>query len=138
MKPRSIIIAESALQREITDRGDSFNGVANRLLQRYFDIVSAQRNTLRRTFDQNELSALLDANNGVLQEPIGLAVSALPIGVADAVELDGLADKWNIDGPALVAKLTALPEFQRLALIDWIERTWNQNTADWSDLGRTI
>lgn len=128
---------QNSLAQRVSDRL-TFNAVGNLTLERYFDIISDQRNTLRRTFDQKELSALLDACNGVWNEPITLSVTLIELGVSDALDLDGLAVKWKIDGPALIAKLTALSQFERLALIDWIERTWQHPERDWSKLKDTI
>lgn len=138
-KPKSIVIADKSLQAAIAARGDSFNAAGNTALERYFEIIASERNTLRKTFTQAELSAILDACNGVWHSPITMGVAALGIGIGDALELDGLAAKWQIDGDKLLAKIEQMTQFQHLALIDWIERTWaNHDRTDWSDLKNTI
>jgi hypothetical protein len=111
------------LLRSAEPTGAEASATVRRIVARYLDLVE-------RELDQIELSepeALLvcDALNG-LWITEAAAVRLLWAEVADAIAHDRLDAKWGVDGEALVAKLRRLTPGQRLALLDAVERFWQQ------------
>jgi hypothetical protein len=115
------------LLEERAREGDSSGSIAARDLERYYRTLSDE---LRRVpLEEPEWNVLRDSLNGYLHTPALPAHIALLANVEDSLQLDGLARKWQTDGDGLLAKLRALTPTQALAVIDQVERWWNQQGA---------
>ena len=98
------------------DRGDySRSGRLNTIAERYMQAVS----TCMPSLSEAEWSAVLDANNGVVLDAMG--VQGLHFNIEDD---EGLAKRWGIDGVALSARLAAMPFAEQMAVAEVVERYW--------------
>lgn len=99
--------------------------VINRSLERYFDLLARTRRDLRRLFSDKEMGLILDALNGTaFFDTFGIYL--IQHEIADAISMDALDHKWEIDGKALVEKMNALTDAQRLALVDAVQCWWDR------------
>jgi hypothetical protein len=114
--------------RERADRGERSSEeelahVTNRVLNRYFHLISQRRRQLRPSFANEELGLMVDACNGTMWYVH--TIQYLPLEIAEAIKLDRLDEKWGVDGAGLVAKLKELDLLSLCALVDGIERFWS-------------
>lgn len=101
--------------------------IIKRDLKRYYEGIADTLARLRLT--EREALLICDALNGTwLQE--GTAARYLWAEVADAIELNRLDRKWDVDGQALVQKLRGLTLAQAWAVVDAVERFWEQKEED--------
>lgn len=115
-------------------RGDTPSSAITRVVLRYIGLLSAARRELRNQFSDAECALVLDACNGTAYMDM-VSVRLLPEGVADAIEIDNLDGKWQLDGGALVVKLRATTLTQRMALVDGLQRWWdNPERGGYSEL----
>jgi len=99
--------------------------VINRSLDRYFDLLARTRRELRKLLDDKEMGLILDALNGTaFFDTFGIYLVQHEI--ADAISMDGLDKKWEVDGKALVEKMNAMNDAQRLALVDAVQCWWDR------------
>lgn len=122
----------SKLHRQIENRasdkyGETFNAIANRDIERFYDLLEMQRRDLIKNFSENELKLILDASNGTLFDPVEVSVQNIHIGIEDAIEFDGLDVKWNVEGEQLIKKLSDIDYLTAMALIDFIEYFWHHH-----------
>ena len=97
----------------------------NRSLDRYFDLLTRTRRELRQLLNDKEMGLILDALNGTaFFDTFGIYLVHHEI--ADAISMDRLDEKWEIDGKALVDKMTAMNDAQRLALVDAVQVWWDR------------
>lgn len=102
-------------------------------LARYQSLLAAGRDTLRRTFAENDLNLIMDSCNGLAiwyeigeyKRTASNPGSMIALNVHDSIRLDNLAEKWSVaDGAALVHKIDTLDFPAQYALVDLIERFW--------------
>lgn len=97
----------------------------NRSLDRYFDLLARTRRELRQLLSDQEMGLIVDALNGTaFFDTFGIYLVHHEI--ADAISMDGLDKKWKVDGKALVDKMTAMNDAQRLALVDAVQCWWDR------------
>lgn len=97
----------------------------NRSLDRYFDLLTRTRRELRQLLNDKEMGLILDALNGTaFFDTFGIYLVHHEI--ADAISMDRLDEKWEIDGKALVDKMTAMNDAQRLTLVDAVQVWWDR------------
>lgn len=103
-------------------------------LARYRDLLSAGRATLREQFSENELNLIMDSCNGLAiwyeigeyRRTAANPGNIIAFNVHDSIRLNQLDQKWRIkDGAALVKKIDALDFPAQYALVDLIERFWD-------------
>jgi len=118
---------EAAIEQHLVARskasGQSLHLTARDDLERYYQLLAAERKTL--DFTEAELSAILDACNGVFWEPWSIDLIW-----AQVAEAEGLTDKWEIDRELLIGRLRRLTPGQKFALVDAIERYWGGVEGD--------
>lgn len=96
----------------------------NRDLERLYSLYDRALRRLELTVD--EACLIVDSLNGTIHDVWSAA--RFWIGVQDSIELDGLDEKWKVDGKALIAKLSELDETSCMAIVDAVERFWqNEN-----------
>lgn len=99
---------------------------------RYRNLLAFGRFTLRDHFTEAELNLIMDSCNGfmimidlgegrILTQP----GQAIALNVSDSIRLDRLDEKWGVDGKALVSKIAELDLPAQYALVDLIERFWD-------------
>jgi len=112
------------------------SSVVREMLDDYLALLAHTRRELRRRqlFSDGELSALVDALNGLKHTP-GI-IGELAINIEDALP-DGIAEKWSIDGKALVEKLQALTPTEEITILDAAARWWNRVAAGEENLLRS-
>lgn len=99
--------------------------VINRSLERYFDLLARTRRELRQLFSDKEMDLILDALNGTaFFDTFGIYLVQHEI--ADAISMDGLDRKWEVDGKAMLDKMNALTDAQKLALVDAVQCWWDR------------
>lgn len=108
--------------QERADTGQSISMVAQRDLDRYYDLIALALHHVELT--PGEASLIVDAMNGTFIDLT--AAQMLHAEIADSLG-DGLAEKWGVDGPALVAKARGWTLLQRMAVCDAVERFWNNS-----------
>jgi len=89
---------------------------------------------LRGTFTCSELMLMVDVFNSTFLTS-HISGQHLDIQVADGIALDALDKKWEIDGPALNAKIAALPIFSAACLEIWANGFWYSEASQNKDLG---
>lgn len=116
--PNISIRAAGGLDTELAARGDSLSEILNRDIRRYY---AALANALRETqLTPNEWMFLRDILNATYRDEV--LASGLWAEIADAD--DPVAQKWGIDPLVLAARVDALPEFTRIAIVDAVDRWW--------------
>ncbi len=114
------------LEAAVRARGDHPNTVVRRDLERAYALLERELATM--SFSEAEWLLLLDVTNGTLFEPASIPL--LWAEVADALDhAPSLAAKWGVDGAGLVARLRALSPLRAWAVVDALERCWQQTTA---------
>ena len=100
------------------------NGIserANDVFDRYASIMGVTEHGL----SDAELNAVIDAHwsHAFMQADLDIN---LDWNVSECIEHEGLGEKWKIDGPALVEKLKAMSQVQRVLVIELIEKRRNE------------
>ena len=121
-----------ALDVQLKARGDDTekHGIARRDLERYYKVLEQSLKQLE--FTVAELRLMADVANGTLFEPH--TVSLLWANVADSAE-EGYGQKWGVDIEVLVSKLRALSFAQTMALVDALERWWQDGKREATSAG---
>lgn len=115
-----VSMAEDVL-KQVEERGEARSTVITRDLERLYTLY---RRALRRVdLSLDEACLITDALNGSLMTAD--TAYLLWASVEDAMKYEGLQEKWGVDGKALVEKLLSLNEIQSMAIIDAVERFWN-------------
>lgn len=103
-------------------------------LARYQDLLAAGRATLRNTFAENDLNLIMDSCNGLAiwyeigeyRRTASQPGNIIALNVHDSIRLNQLDEKWHVeDGAALVKKIDSLDFPAQYALVDLIERFWD-------------
>lgn len=118
------------LLKEIDKRLDHYgeagrSTIIDRLLERHFDLMERGRRDLRRLLNDKEMGLILDSLNGIGFFD-SVAIYHVDMEVIDAIEMDHLDQKWEVDGKALIDKLNALTDAQKIALVDAVATWWNR------------
>lgn len=95
--------------------------VAQRDLDRYYTMLALALNTV--ALSENEAMFLIDISNGTIYDMV--AAQALQWEIQDT--LPEYAAKWEIDGPAFLAKANSWSLLQKTAIMDALERFWNDS-----------
>lgn len=119
---RAPSVVEEALAARCQDE-QSLGQVAARDLARYYTMLRLSLPPLT----EGEASLIVETLNGTLSDTTSARL--LWAEVDDAIRYNALADKWGVGGPALVAKLRALPPCASLAIADAGERFWLPGTV---------
>lgn len=110
------------INKRIDYEGDRSPAI-NKQLDRYFSLLDRARRELRAILTDKEMGLILDALNGTgFFDTFSLYFVGMEI--ADAV--GDLAEKWEVDGSVLVAKMDALTDAQKVALVDAVGVWWNR------------
>lgn len=110
------------IAEELRTRGDNRSAVINRDIERLYTLY---KKALKEVpLSDNEACLIVDALNGSLMD--AYSARMLWASIEDAINLDGLATKWEVDGSTLVEKLKKLTDIQALALVDAVERFWQE------------
>lgn len=116
-------------QRSSDKYGSTNNGLINTILDRYFDIIKVGTRELRE-FTDAEKNLLCDICNGTMFEPFGMVLenNAVLMQLEDTEDIygDQFNEKWQVNSEGLKYKLDKLSKTGQIALIDYIEKFWNQ------------
>ena len=133
---KTVVVADLQTISEIENTGSSFNGTANTILERYFEILKVGRREVRKTFNDNELILLADICNGTMFEPFGMILenNGILMQYEDTKDIYGeqFNEKWQVED--LTDKLSNLSKLAQIALIDVIEKFWNTAPEQIGDL----
>lgn len=118
-----------------TEKDALISDTAERDLERYYAVLKL---TLARipTFTESEAMLLVDSLNGYLLTPE--MPHLLWANVADAIHMDGLDKKWDVDGAALINRLREMTPFEQLAISDAVERAWQSETYQVSNMEEKV
>lgn len=108
--------------------GGGVSGIVNTVADRY-------RECLRRSvpvLTEAEWMAVADALNGVWLAGDASHLAVVWAEIEDTDRLNGLGAKWGIDALALARRLRELPYAGLLAVVDVVERLWQDPGADWA------
>ena len=111
--------------KQIESRPGDRSSVITQCLERYYNALAYSRRKLSDLLSVGEISAVLDALNGVAMLD-AWSPAYIQQELADGIELNGLDAKWKIEGKALVKKLAALDYIDKCALADAAERWWGR------------
>lgn len=126
---KQIRVLETILQ-EVGNNYSSANMGVNRSLYLLLNLEKRLSAELKGVFTKAELSALLDANNGVLiAEPFWGSQRMMVFSLEDSEEFEGLGAKWEISINKLCSKIKALSPAVFLFLHEEIYRFWNEVPA---------
>jgi hypothetical protein len=123
------------LLRSAEPTGAAASATLRRIVARYLDLVEDELTGIELT--EAEAALVCDALNGLWMGEAA-AVRLLWAEVADAIAHDALDAKWGVEGEALVSKLRRLTPGQRLALLDAVERFWQQPDRPAADVLREV
>ena len=85
---------------------------------------------IRGKFTKNELSALIDIQNGsIFEEQFAVNHSAFIAHIEDANEFEGIGRRWDIDIKVLIEKVNHLNTCEIFFLQEEIDRFWNVEKA---------
>jgi len=85
---------------------------------------------LKGKLTKNELSALIDIQNGsIFEEQFAVNHSAFIAHIEDADEFEGIGEKWKIDIKALIEKVKNMSTCEIFFLQEEIDRFWNVEQA---------
>jgi len=125
---RQIRVLENLLTT-IGQKYESANGGVNRSLYLLDNLEKRLATEIRGTFTEQELQAMLDANNGTLiTEPFWGSQRAMVIQLEDGDIYDNLGQKWGVDIPKLSFKIMQLSPAAFLFFHEEIYRFWNEPT----------
>lgn len=93
--------------------------------ERYVELLSRERRSLRALLTPGECGLILAALNGSVFADVAM-VRHLPSEIEDALG-EGLEEQWGVEGPALVDKLMRVPYPALCALVDACERWWRKS-----------
>jgi len=106
---------------ELAKRGPQRAPIVNRDLERLYTLYDRALRRVKLTID--EACLIVDALNGTLHDVT--SGTRFWIGVQDSIEMDELDEKWGVDGKTLIEKLSALDDLTSMAVVDAVERFWN-------------
>ena len=119
------------------DRAGDRSPVINRQLERYFSILERARRELRLILSDQELGLIVDALTGKSFQDT-FSVYFVGLEVIEAINFDRLDHKHTVDNPALIEKMVALTDMQRVALVDavhvWRNRQVKGEKPDYTDV----
>lgn len=98
------------------------SGRLGTICDRYAEIMRRAR--IAQRFEESELNALRDCCNGTWFAPAQLVDGAVLANFEDSL-VDDLAEKWGIDAAVTADKLRALTYSDQVALVEDIEKFWN-------------
>ena len=111
-------LARQLEERVVEDFAGSYNAVAKRDLERYYDAL--ERELALQVWTEAEASAICDALNGLwLRESLGIRYAW-----AEIADANGLGEKWGVDQADLVRRVRELQPGGLCALADAVERFW--------------
>lgn len=122
MGRKTSIYLRDELEAQLKARSKELSSVINRDLERIYALYARSLRQIILTPD--EACLIVDSQNGTLHD--ARSAPMLWAGIEDSIHLDGLAEKWDIDGPALVEKMKQWNDIQCLAVIDAVERFWEE------------
>jgi len=109
---------------------------AKRDLGRYYEILRAALATVALT--RGEAGLLVDVCNGwatSVEQPDILA-GGLALQVDDGMRLEALDEKWHVERAELLAKIDGWTTAQTIAVVDAVERFWQEPNPLDDQLGR--
>lgn len=108
----------------------SANGGVNRALYLLENLEKRLGAEIRGTFTEDELKAILDANNGTMvSEPFWGSQRAMAIQMEDAEQFDQVGKKWGVDVSVIIEKIQDLSPASFLYFHEEIYRFWNEPPA---------
>jgi hypothetical protein len=107
----------------------STNTVARRDLERYNVLLDS----VRPVFTRDQAMLLVDVFNGTRFEPIEMSLSALWASLDDAEE--AYYQKHGVEKEPFVERIHDLTKAEALAVIDAIERFWNGEDQNVTEVG---
>ena len=114
----------------ITSKYDSANSGVNRSLYLLENLEKRLAAEIRSVFTEDELKAILDANNGtMISEPFWGSQRAMVIQMEDGDEYDQVGKKWSVSVPVICEKIMALSPAAFLFFHEDIYRYWNEPPA---------
>ncbi len=126
---KQIRVLERLLEN-ITSRYASANGGVNRALYLLENLEKRLTAEIRGLFTEDQLKAILDANNGTLiSEPFWGSQRAMVIQMQDGDEYDQLGKKWGVSIEAICNKINKLSPAAFLYFHEEIYRFWNEPPA---------
>ena len=117
------------IQARTRSTDTSIHIAARRDLRRYYELLEQSR----PTFSEAEAHFLVDIFNGTHFDPIEMSATMLWASVEDAPE--ATAEKHGIDRGDVVGRLRTLSFAEGLAVIDAVERFWNDDAATVRSVG---
>ena len=102
-------------------------------LESYYSLLEYGFAQARKALSPKEALLVLDVMNGHLYTPghaYMYAESALLASVEDGCVLEALDMKWGVKKDVLLQKLSDLPGYARLALVDWALMSWEKKIED--------
>jgi Arc/MetJ-type ribon-helix-helix transcriptional regulator len=113
------------------DREYLRSDVIRAAIARYYECC--RRHLAMLGLTREELALCCDALNGVwLTADADSGAAQLAViwaGIADAIRLDGLAKKHGVDSEKLLARLQAATYADLVALVDFVERFWANDSV---------
>ena len=118
-----------AIQARQQSMDTSTNTVARRDLSRYYMVLEEAR----PVFTKAEAQLLVDVFNGIIFQPIDMGARLLWAALEDAEE--AYFEKHGVKKGAIVKRLHGLSFAEALAVIDAIERSWNDPQGSVESVG---
>jgi hypothetical protein len=119
----------AALNRRINNSVSSVHQVADRDLERYYNLLKYALREVSLT--EQEAMLVCDALNGVFFDDFSIRL--MHASVEDALKFDGLAEKWEVDRDKLIGKLRSYSTGALYSIADAVEQWWNLNDESFSN-----
>lgn len=99
----------------------SLSGVASYIIEAYWVVREYGIDRLKKLFTPDELTMIIDAENGLLFSP--RMIEGYVYHLEDALKLDGLKAKYGIED-SFMEKVKSLPKHDLVILHEWANYFW--------------
>jgi len=123
----SIYLTDDLKAKLKLGRSRGLSEALNMAIDRYQEIIDAERKRMNSIFTEGEWNAMRNSCNGTLWVPAALIRGGVLANIEDS--LDEEIESFGADRETLEGKLRELTVVQQFALVDMIEQWWDEQSA---------
>ena len=123
----SIYLTDDLKAKLKLGRSRGLSEALNMAIDRYQEIIDAERKRMNSFFTEGEWNAMRNSCNGTIWVPAALIRGGVLANIEDS--LDEEIESFGADRETLEGKLRELTVVQQFALVDMIEQWWDEQSA---------